>query len=141
MFFAQVLFILAHQQKFIKVGTERSVQGNVRLNRQGFMFPFVCRCCGSVMARGAFGNPNICATCAEMDLTQTQDSPAKLATQAVAPVENEWDQFLEWDGPTMVECVNAAEQARLAIAEAAAWEAAHNPPRPKVASDRATSQS
>src|SRR5262249_15511324 len=95
--------------------------GKRSFKRDRAMLPVVCRCCGLVMERSALGNPNICVACGMIDWSQEAQPPAAVTEQITSP-SVVLEQFLEWDGPTMMECVEAAEQAKQAIAEADAIE-------------------
>jgi len=88
---------------------------------RGVMLPVVCRCCGLVMAKSASDNPHICAECARMDWSD--EAPGGDLPAAIHPAASQLEQFLELDEPSMVECVEALEQAKRALTETVAAEA------------------
>ncbi len=93
------------------------------------MLPVLCRCCGLVIAKSALENPNICAACALVERGDKGPLSARGQVERSSPGTRQLDHFLELDGPSVVECVDALEQAKGAIAEAAALEeAAPAPP-------------
>jgi hypothetical protein len=80
-------------------------------------------------------NPNVCFNCANYDWDDLKAADASPEPPAIASTERgpaqvpaELEQLLEVEGPSVVECFDATEQARQAIAEAAAKEKQAVPP-------------
>ena len=93
------------------------------------MLPSICRCCGMAMGLRAPRNPNICSTCDALDymdysaLPPTRDSvSANPASIHRAQSPHELEQMLELEGPSVLECFEALEQAKRALTEAALQE-------------------
>lgn len=73
----------------------------------------ICCCCGSLITRRLPSNPNVCFACATVDWEETRF--ADLPEELQAP--NELEQLLDAEGPSVLECFHAVEQAKEAIAE------------------------
>jgi hypothetical protein len=88
------------------------------------MLPFICRCCGMEMENRAPWNPNVCIACAGVDWADLppprQVVPKEIPSSTEVPQELE--EFLPWEGPSLIECFDAAEQAQQAINEMNATE-------------------
>jgi hypothetical protein len=93
------------------------------------MIPRICRCCGMVMETRAPDNPNICLACLEIDWSDTSTSERVQGISEIGRdsgrvgmstlMEVEFDHFLEMEDPSVIECFDAVEQAKEAIAEVA----------------------
>lgn len=96
------------------------------------MHPVICRCCGVLMETGSPDNPNICLACAAAEWSDPQEfigvrstgevSATRTETLGAAP--RELEDFLEVEGPSVIECFDATELAKEAIAESVASEKA-----------------
>ena len=99
------------------------------------MLPTICQCCGLLIQTRAAANPNICFVCAEADfraeLEPNQPPPMPRSTTSIAahghPIELE--HLLALEEPSVLECLEALEQAEQAIAEKTAEET-QQPPAP-----------
>jgi hypothetical protein len=74
-------------------------------------------------------NPNVCAKCgasdvSEIPLRQENTSPGSAPSTAASRAQppSELERFLEIEGPSVVECFAALEQAKQALAETALQE-------------------
>ncbi len=74
------------------------------------------------MQRSALENPNICAGCAAIDWLEAVPPSGEARGGPAGPAASELECFLKLDEPSLVECVDAAEQAVQAMAEMAASE-------------------
>ncbi len=92
------------------------------------MLPSICRCCGCTIEARAGNNPNLCVSCEEAlwreKPRETRGVPCPPGGQLVSPRQtpSELEQLLEVEGPTVIECFDAVEQAKEAILEAATQE-------------------
>jgi hypothetical protein len=95
------------------------------------MLPLVCRCCGAAIEVRATDNPNICQACASTEWVSSDSDfqpevplVFRRGPVSLGKVTGESEQFLEIEGPSVVECFDAVEQAKRAIAESLAEEEA-----------------
>ena len=102
------------------------------------MLPFICRCCGERIGIRSPLNPNMCVACVAFGVTGSPDAvaPGDEADESESgstqkPVELE--KLLEIEGPSVLECFHAVEQANEAIREAATQEAQVSSPIPPSA--------
>jgi hypothetical protein len=85
------------------------------------MVPVICRCCGLSIHLSGAGNPNVCAQCDAEELEYPiPNTSAPLAFGSEA--SSELEQLLMPEGPSVIECLDASEQASQAIREAQAEE-------------------
>ena len=97
------------------------------------MLPNICRCCGLAMGLRAPRNPNICSKCGALDLLaipldqeKSSPGPDRRAARRRAQPPSELERLLEIEGPSVVECFEALEQAKQALAETALQEQKSN---------------
>jgi hypothetical protein len=78
------------------------------------------------MQTRALSNPNVCAACAESYWSESEERPSVVPGAMVSSAESSEpvEAFLSFEGPSVVECFDAVEQAKQAIAEVNAAEAA-----------------
>jgi len=95
------------------------------------MVSFVCRCCGTRVSARAPENPNVCINCATFDwseipeplvVTGPETRCFREAGATAGQVPSELEQFLEIEGPSVLECFHAVEEAKRAVAETLAKE-------------------
>ena len=90
------------------------------------MLSFVCRCCGSRREERSPENPNVCVYCSSFDWSDSAEpacvtlNTLQCRQAGLKQVPTELEHFLEIDGATVMECFNAVEQAKQAIAGMAA---------------------
>jgi hypothetical protein len=84
------------------------------------------------MSSRALRNPNLCAACGNLldgEQPATQEDPGLASASVWPPLEH----FLEAEGASVLECYEALEQARRALAESDGEE--QRPPAPRLSED------